>query len=200
MQGIPIPLLCLGNVLSFHMGNWEPVLKITDNKSFTGFFPAKTFPPSLWSYVERVTAFNIVVTHISGKANAAEDFLSRLQWNPNETIELKLTDRIQVRETEIDVRAKLPDNTIKELFADNLPVDLLQVVDMNTLIKLQQSGNYDQVMHQLKNLTSNCELQLAKYKKKTTEINATQHTNPMVDYPELETTITWWRNKILTKW
>ena len=45
-------------------------------------------------------------------------------------------------------------------------------------------------MHQLKNLTPNCELQLTKYKKKTTEINATEHTNLMDDYPELETTIT----------
>ena len=45
-------------------------------------------------------------------------------------------------------------------------------------------------MNQLKNLTPNCELQLTRYKKKTTEINATQHTNPMDDYPELETTIT----------
>ena len=173
----------------FIWGTEKPVLIFFNNKNLTRFFEAKTIPPSPWNYVARVTAFNIVVIHIPGKANSAADFISRLQSNPNESIELKLTDRISVREIEIDVRAKLPDNTINALFADNLPVDLLQVVGINTLITLTHSGNCDQAVHQLKNLTPNCELQLTKYKKKT-EINATQHTNPMHDYPELETTIT----------
>ena len=127
--------------------------------------------------MEKVTALIIVVTHIPGKANAAADFLSRLQSNPNESIKLKLTDRIPIREIDIDVRAKLPDNTINELFADNLPVYLLQVVDINTLITLKQSRDYDQAVHQLKTLTSNLELQLTRYKKRTAEFNATQHTN-----------------------
>ena len=172
----------------FIWGTEKPVLILSDNKSLTQFFRAKTVPPYLWNYVDRVTALNIVVTHISGKANATADFLSRLQSSPNETSKLKLTNRIAVRENEIDVQAKVPDNTINESFADNLPVVLLQVVDINRLIKLKQSGIYDQTVHQLKNLTPNCELQLTKYKKKTTEINATQHTNPMDDYPELEAT------------
>ena len=102
-------------------GTDKLVLILTDNKSLTRFFPAKTIPPSLWNYVDRVTALNIVVTHIPGKANAAADFISRLQSNSNETIELTEFQR----EIEIDVRAKLPDDTINELFADNLPVDLL---------------------------------------------------------------------------
>ena len=173
----------------FIWGTEKPALTLTDNKSLTRFSQAKTIPPFLWNYVERVTAFNIAVTQIPGKANAAADFLSRLQSNPNETTELKLTDRIPVRELK-DVRAKLPDNAINALFAENLPVDLLQVVDINTLIKLKQSVNYDQAVHQLKNLTPNCELQVTIYKKKTTEVNAAQHTKPMDDYPELETTIT----------
>ena len=130
-----------------------------------------------------------MVRHFPGKANAAADFLFRLQSSPNKSLELKLTDRIPNREIEIDVRAQLPDNTINELFADDLPVDLLQVVDTNTLITLKQSGNYDQAVHQLKNLASNCELRITKYKKKTTEIKATQKKNPVDDYPDLETTI-----------
>ena len=172
----------------FIWGSEKPVLILTDNKSLTRFFQAKTIPPSLWNYMVRITAFNIVVTHIPGKANAAADFLSRLQSNPNEILKLKLKDRIPIREIAIDVQAKLPDNTINELFAEDLPVGLLQVVDINTLITLKQSGNYDQSVHQLKNLTLNCELQMTKYKK-TTEINAIQHENTMDDYPELETTI-----------
>ena len=84
----------------FIWGSEKPVLILTDNKSLTRFFQAKTIPPSLLNYVDRVTAVNIVVAHIHGKSNAAADFLSRLQVDPNETIELKLTDRIPIRERE----------------------------------------------------------------------------------------------------
>ena len=66
------------------------MLILTNNRSLTRFVQAQTFPQSLWNYVDRVIAVTIVVTHIPGKANAAADFLSRLQSNPNETIELKL--------------------------------------------------------------------------------------------------------------
>ena len=100
-----------------------------------------------------------MVTHIPGKTNAAADFLSRLQSNPNETIELKLTDRIPIKEIEIDVRAKLPDKTINELFAEKLPVDQLHVVDINTLITLKQSRHYAQAeVNQLTSLISDREL------------------------------------------
>ena len=70
--------------------------------------------------------------------NVAADFLSRLQSNPNETIEIKLRERIPIREIENDVGAKLPNYTISELFAEDLPLDLLQVVDINTFLKLKQ--------------------------------------------------------------
>ena len=88
-----------------------------------------------------------------------------------------------------DEQPNLPDNTINELLADILPVDLLQIVDTNTLSTPKKSGNYDQVKSQLKNLTTNREQKLTKYNKITNEYKATQHTNPMEDYPELETTI-----------
>ena len=131
-----------------------------------------------------------MVTHIPGKCNAAADFQSRLQSNPNETIELKLADRIPIREIEIDVQAKLPNNTINEFFADSLLIDVLHVVEINTLIILKQSGHYAQAVNHVKNLTTDRELQLTKYNKKITEMNATQHTNPMDHYPEMDTTIT----------
>ena len=65
-----------------------------------------------------------------------------LDYNQTRTEQLnfKLTDRIPTREIKIDVRAKLPDNTINELFAEDLPVDLLPMIDINTLITLKQSG------------------------------------------------------------
>ena len=75
---------------------------------------------------------------------------------------------------------------------------------MNTLITLKQSGNYEQDLHQLIALTSHWELQLTKYKKKTMEINATRHQNPMDNYPELGTTIADLKNEQnsdpVTKW
>ena len=137
----------------FICGSDNPVLVLTENKSPTRLFRAKTVPPSLWNNFDRGVAFNMVVAHFHGKANAAADFLSRLQSDPNGTIELKLTDRIPIREVEIDVRAKIPDNTINELFADDFPGELLQVIDINTLITLKQSGNYEQTSQQLKGIT-----------------------------------------------
>ena len=115
-----------------------------DYKSRTRFFQAKKIPPSVCNYVDRVTAFSIVVAHIPGKANAAADFLSRLHSDPNKTYELKLTDHLPIREIKIDVRVNFADNTINELFADDFPDELLQVVDINKLITLKPSGNYEQ--------------------------------------------------------
>ena len=60
---------------------------------------------------------------------------------------------------------------------------------------LKQSGNYDQAMNQLKNLTSNCELHLTEYKKKTTKIDALRDKNPLDDYPDLGRTIADLKNK-----
>ena len=137
----------------FICGSDNPILVLTDNKNPTRLFQAMTIPPSLWNNVDRVTAFNMVVAHIPGKANAAADFLSRLQSDPIGTIKLKLTDRIPIREVKIDVRAKIRGNTINELFADDYPDELLQVIDITTLITLKQSGNYKQSSQQLKGKT-----------------------------------------------
>ena len=86
-----------------------------------------------------------------------------------------------MKKIEVDVQAKQPDNKIKELFADNLFVDLIQIVDINTLLTLEQSRKLDLAPSQLKTLTSSRELQRTKYSKKTTEFYATQKTNPTDD-------------------
>ena len=64
----------------------KPVLVLTDNRSLTKFFQAKTVPPALWNLLDRVSSFTIVVGHIPGAANAAADFLSRMNNDPIETI------------------------------------------------------------------------------------------------------------------
>ena len=53
-------------------------------------------------------SFNILLAHIPGKANSAADFLSRMQTDPNLTLQIKLTDHVPVRETEIETEAKAP--------------------------------------------------------------------------------------------
>ena len=97
----------------FIWGCEKPVLVLTDNRSLTKFFQAKTVPPALWNFLDRVLSFNIVVGHIPGAANAAADFLSRMNNDPNETITLEITDRIPFKEIEVSTTAKTPDFFIR---------------------------------------------------------------------------------------
>ena len=92
LQGVLIPLLCLANFLSFHMGKWKTSTHTGWRQKFNQIFPSQNNSPSPSNYVFRVTEFNLVVTHNPGKGNAAADFLSRLQSNSKETIELKLRE------------------------------------------------------------------------------------------------------------
>ena len=56
--------------------------------------------------MNRVIAYNIVLAHIPGKANAAADFfLSRIQTDPNGSLELQLVDSIPMKQIEIDMKA-----------------------------------------------------------------------------------------------
>ena len=147
------------------------------------------------NYVDRVTAFNVAVAHIPQKANPAAIFPSRHQSDPNEIIELKLTDRIPIREIERDVRAKLTDNTINERFADDFSDELPQVVDINTLITLEQSGNYKQTSQRFKSFTENhTDIEFIKNMTHKT-INVIQLPKPMDTYPKLETTMAQLQNE-----
>ena len=62
----------------FIWGSSKPLIILTDNRSLTQFFQAKTIPPSVWNFLDRVMAFNIIIAHILGKANYAADFFSRM--------------------------------------------------------------------------------------------------------------------------
>ena len=115
----------LDHFAHFIWGASKPVIVLTDNRSLTSFFQSKSIPPSVWNFLDRVLAFNIVIAHIPGKANYAADFLSRMQTDPNASLSLRLTDKIPVREIHIDSTAKLPDASlnsieIKEAFSDQV--------------------------------------------------------------------------------
>ena len=60
-------------------------------------------------------SFNILLAHIPGKANSGADFLSRMQTDPNLTLQMKLTDHVPVREIEIDTEAEAPDVSLSNI-------------------------------------------------------------------------------------
>ena len=105
----------LDHFAHFIWGATKPVLVLTDNRSLTQFFQSKSIHPSLWNCLDRVLSFNILLAHIPGKANSAADFLSRMQTDPTLTLSLKLTDRIPIKEIEIETEAKSPDVALSNI-------------------------------------------------------------------------------------
>ena len=90
---------------------WEttlPTLVMTYNRSVTRFFQTKTIPPTLWNACDYVLQFNFHIMHVAGTQNTAADFLSRIDLNPKERVELKVrndntTQPIQVNLQSTDV-------------------------------------------------------------------------------------------------
>ena len=58
-------------------------------------------------------SFNILLPLIPGKANSAADFLSRMQTDPNLTLQIKVTDHVPIREIEIETEAKAPNVSVE---------------------------------------------------------------------------------------
>ena len=102
----------------FIWGAEKPVIILTDNKSLTSFFQSKLLHPALWNFMDRVIAYNIVLAHIPGRGNAAADFLSRMQTNPTQSLELQLHDSNPMKEIEIDLKAKTPDASMLAIESD----------------------------------------------------------------------------------
>ena len=94
-------------------------------------------------------SFNLVIAHIPGRANYAADFLSRVQTDPSQTIQLKLSDRIPVKEIEIETVAKSPDvflsclETFESLFSSNS-----SQIGQNVISELKQKGISDDLLMQ----------------------------------------------------
>ena len=140
----------LDHFTHFIWGTEKPVLVLTDNKSATQFFQSKAIPPSLWNFLDRILLFKLVIAHIPGRANYAADFLSRVQTDPSQTIQLKLTDRIPVKEIEIKTVAKSPDvslsclETFESLFSSNS-----SQIGQNVISELKQKGISDDLLLQI---------------------------------------------------
>ena len=108
--------------------------------------------------MDRIIAYNIILAHIPGKAIAAADFLSRMQADPNESLELQLVDSISMKQIEIDMKAKTSDaamlaiESVQEVEAKpTVPKDLIEKVQSNdalqslipNLEEILKSASYD---------------------------------------------------------
>ena len=134
-------------------GAEKQVLVFSDNKSLTQFFKARTLHPSFWGYLDRVLAYNIALAHIPGKANVAADYISRIQTDPDNAIELAMSDSIPVREVKISLSAKTPDVALSAIteFENMFEKSEDQFFDTELTDKLKKEGIYDAMLSQLKN-------------------------------------------------
>ena len=87
----------------------KPLLILTDNKSLTRFFQAKTVPASSWNAVDHVLSFRFVLGHIPRRANLAADDLSRLPIESSEKLTLLLRDRLPIMEVCVELKAQTPE-------------------------------------------------------------------------------------------
>ena len=131
----------------FMWGATKPVLLLTDKRSLTQFFQSKSIHPSLWSCLDRVLSFNIILAHLPGKANSAADFHSRMQTDPNLTLEIKLTDQVPVHEIEIATEKKAPIVSLPNI-SEIAPFseELQPAVDEQFITQLKAHGLYDQFL------------------------------------------------------
>ena len=74
---------------------------MTDNKALTRFFQAKRIPPKLWNHCDQALQFDFVLAYVPGIENSAADYLSRLNINTEERLQLKLNDQTPIHYIEI---------------------------------------------------------------------------------------------------
>ena len=104
-------------------GSTKPVIVLTDNKSVTRFFQTKIIPPALWNACDFVLQFNFTIAQVPGRMNTAADFLSRLDLDPKEQVQLLIRDDIQTAPIEVHIQSSnvaeeeqfhfLPENDIE---------------------------------------------------------------------------------------
>ena len=87
---------------------WEttiPTLVMTDNRSVTRFFQTKAIPPTLWNACDYVLQFNFHIMHVAETQNTATDFLSRIDLNPKERVELKIRNDNTIQPIQVNIQS-----------------------------------------------------------------------------------------------
>ena len=92
--------------------------------------------------MDRVIALNIILAHILEKTNAAADFLSRMQTDPNESLELHSVDLTPMKQNEIDMKATTPDASMLTVELNNeverkptVPTELVEKSQFNDALQ-----------------------------------------------------------------
>ena len=169
----------------FIWGAEKPVIILTDNKSLTSFFQSKSLHPALWNFMDRVIAYNIVLAHIPGRANAAADFLSRMQTDPTQSLELQLLDSIPLKHIEIDMKAKTPDASMLMIEAQEQTTQdntTNQVLSQELIQTLQSNAQLQQLIPNLNDLldsaSHNSTFELCEIRR-APELNSIQQNDPL---------------------
>ena len=102
LPGIYLPFKELGHLF---WGILKPVIILTDRKSVTQVFQNKMIPPPLWYACDFVVQFNITIAHNPGKMNTATDFLSRLDFDPNQKLILKIQEVMPTLPIEVNLQS-----------------------------------------------------------------------------------------------
>ena len=163
------------------------MIVLTDNRSLTQFFQAKTIPPSVWNFLDRVLSFNIIIAHIPGTANYAADFLSRMQTDPSASLTLKLTDKIPVREIYVDTTARVPDASLNLVQAIDEAFSETEQVDEALVANLQRLGLYQAYLDKQTTCDSQGTIEpkaLVMLKRPT--MNAIEYPDPAENHIELD--------------
>ena len=128
---------------------WEstkPVLVLTDNRSLTRLFQAKTIPSSLWTCIDHVLNFNFILGHIPGKSNLAADYLSRTYINPETKLQLKIQSKLPVCDVDVNLTLQAPDNSLTVIAPDYELMDLIygQCSEHPSMNALHQANPLDE--------------------------------------------------------
>ena len=175
----------------FIWGAEKPVIILKDNKSLS-FFQSKSLHLALWSFMDRVIAYNIVLAHIPGRANAAADLLSRMLTDPTQSLELQLHESIPMKEIEMDMKAKTPDASMLAIEYDQpeqvkpqphiLSEDIINIINSNRAVR-----NLITHLNDLLASASKDTISVGYLIKRAPEINSIQQNDPL-NYSETSTT------------
>ena len=119
-------------------GATKPVIIMTDSKSVTRFFQTIMIPPPLWNACDFVLQFQFTIAHIPGKMNTAADFLSRLEKDPNEKINLKIREDIPTKPIEVNIESTGIAQE-KTVFFD--PTDQLKTTEKELWKRIEEARN-----------------------------------------------------------
>ena len=87
---------------------WETTLPthlMTDNRSVTRFFQTKAISPTLWNPCDYVLQINFQIMNVAGTQNTAADFLSRIDLNPKERVEITIRNDIKIRPIQVNLQS-----------------------------------------------------------------------------------------------